>query len=103
MLGRLGERLHLVLYDKRGTRLQPSEHQTHQFLHTQVAMTAGDLLVQMPPDPFKGIRGRGRCGEGGQLDGLPPPIEQLLHGVARMTAGVVTNDVNFAGAQQETA
>ena len=66
-------------------------------------MTAGELFVQMPPDPFNGIRVRGRRGWVVQLDALPPAFELLLHGVALMTAGIVTHNVNLAVAEQATA
>ena len=60
-------------------------------------MTAGDLLVQMPPDAFDGIR-VGRSGRQGVEDeAMAPVFKILLDGVAFMAAGIITEDMDFAG------
>ena len=66
-------------------------------------MTASNLLVQIPPDAFDPI-GVGRIGrEKVQDDAMAPLLEIFLHGVALMTAGLITDDVKRAVAEQAAA
>lgn len=66
-------------------------------------MTTGDLFVQMPPNAFDGIGMGGISRQEVEHEAVVPPVEILLHGLARRTAGIVTDDVNFPVPQQATS
>src|SRR5215213_8448624 len=63
-------------------------------------MAPSNFFVQMPPDPFDriGIGGIGR--QEMEYDAVAPAGEILLDHATVMTAGVVTDNVNLAVAQQ---
>jgi hypothetical protein len=79
--------------------LQPREDQIEQLLHRLTAMTAGDLLVQMPPYTLNRICLRRVGGEVMEH----PAAKIALHGLTVMDTGMVTDDMDFPVTQQPVA